>query len=109
MLLLLGRVVHADPDDLRVERGELAGTPTEVGRLHRSPRGVRLREEEDYQVLLAPELAEIERAALVRGPGERGKRVANSHSHGLPDLPRSLGRANHMGAAAQQSIRASPR
>src|SRR5579883_2154735 len=81
VLLVRAWVVHADPNNLRVEPVELAGAPTEVGGLHRSARRVRLRVEEHHQVLLAAEAAEIERAALLRGGGERGERVAYLDRH----------------------------
>jgi hypothetical protein len=67
VLLLLGAGIHAEADNLRIERGELAGAPTEVGGLSRSTRGVRLGEKEKDQILVATELTEIERAAVVLG------------------------------------------
>jgi hypothetical protein len=81
MLLLGSAVVNAEADNLSIERGELAGAPTEVGRLGRSARGVGLGEEEEYQVLLAPELAEIEGPTVVLWPAEGREGVANLDRH----------------------------
>jgi hypothetical protein len=79
--LLSGTVVHAEADELGIERGELAGAPTEVGGLGRSARGVGLGEEEEDEVLLTLELPEIESTAVVLRPAEGRKGVANLDRH----------------------------
>ena len=83
MLLLGGAIVHTDANELRVERGELAGAATEIGRLQRSARRIGPREEEDRQILLAAEGAEIERASVVLWAGEGWEGIAYLNCHRL--------------------------
>jgi hypothetical protein len=83
LLLLTGRI-DAYPDELRIERGELAGTPTEVGRLERSARGIGLGVEEDDEVLLAAKRLEVQVPATVLGRRECGERIPHLYCHRVP-------------------------
>ena len=85
-VLVLLNGIEADAQDDRVLRGKITGSIPEPAALQGSTRGVGLRVEPEDDVLAA-QIAELHRLALMRSEGEIRRRVADvQHGHGPPRI-----------------------